>query len=477
MLSTTMFGFLLSFLGEHMKTMKKFRIIVICIGLFEILCGTKDFIDSPNTSLTQRVQAIMTQPSNNIRPVWNVASNFKRFLNRLVSPVRIGIKVVTLKSGHVVYQQLQDQRFTPYSNTKLITAGAALYYLGPDYQFKTQILTDGIVDGSTIVGNVYLKGSGDPSITGTDIINFIGQLAINGITSITGNFCCDYFAYDEKPYVEGTALNDIVTYQWSPVFAMIDDRNYVDRSLPGRNIFDFTFVCDQTTQDLQKIEISSLISVFGTYVQQICQAYGITVNGNFGLGKAPDNCTILVDHASEALSDLVKNMLYYSYNIDADSFFKRIGAHCYGLPGTWEKGMQAIDAFLSDVVGIPSNEFHIEDGSGISRNNVISPSNIVNFLIWMHHSPLSSVFMGCLPISGGHKSIRGRILKQHNMQTLRTEATRGVESLSGFVYNNDTPTLIFSVMFDGLIPPKVSLLDRSETEEELTNEIIGCLTT
>lgn len=411
----------------------------------------------------------------NFKPIWNIAYNFRKLMKTLTLPIRIGVKI-TSTSGHVFFEQYPNQRFIPYSNTKLITAGAALYYLGADYRFSTQFLTDGVLKDGVVEGNMYLKATGDPSITGSDVIGFISQLAQLGITKITGDFRCDYFDYDEKPYVEGAALNDVAEYWCSPVFALIDDRNYVDRSVPGRERFQFMFTCDPLTQLVKKIEISSLVDVFSMYVREICSWYGITVQGEFGLGHVPDGAIVVIDHTSAPLPVLIADMLEHSYNIDADSLFKRIGAHCFGVPGTWEKGAKAIDDFLENKVGISSGEFHLEDGSGVSRNNSISTSSMVKFLSWMSRSPLSEIFMECLPVSGEEKCIRGRVAGKPTRSMTRGGEVSTISALSGFVYNKHEPTMIFSIMFDGIVPPRTSIIELTTQEEELTADIIACLT-
>ncbi|MFA6527263.1 MAG: D-alanyl-D-alanine carboxypeptidase [Candidatus Babeliales bacterium] len=428
-------------------------------------------------SVRQRVEELLSRPSSGEnRPIWNVAFNFKNFLKKLVSPIRIGVKVTAIKSGRVIFDEISNQRFIPYGNTMLITAGAALSYLGDDFTFKTQILTDGVVNGNAVEGNLYFKGGGDPSFSGYDVIAFIGQLAAMGITTITGGFYCDYSDYDEMPYTTGASLADAVEYWTSPVFAMIVDHNYVDRSLPGRTTFNFTLNCDPDSLLVQSITISSMKNVFSAYVQGICAAYGITIQGVLDLGKAPDGATVLVTKDSAPLTQLITAMLANTYSIYADSIFKMVGAKCLGFPGTWEKGAQAISNFLEQKVGILGSEFHLEDGSGISRNNSFSPSNMVKFLSWMSKSPLSDSFMSCLSPVGTNKVLKGIMGGKRVKALTRGEIVHGVSTLSGFVYANNRPSEVFSVMFDGMIPPKESIKP-SETEEELIEKLLGCLTT
>lgn len=62
----------------------------------------------------------------------------------------------------------QGQKMVPASNTKLITTGSALTLLGADYRFHTAIAYDGEVKDSTLVGDVYIIGGGDPTLGSKD---------------------------------------------------------------------------------------------------------------------------------------------------------------------------------------------------------------------------------------------------------------------------------------------------------------------
>ena len=161
----------------------------------KILLGSYLFLCIPMFATEQEPAIIAPRE---MRPIWNISHNFRRLINDLTSPVRIGVQVTSL-SGHVMFEQYENQQFVPFSNTMLITAGAALYYLGRDFTFQTQILTDGVLNGETLDGNLYIKFGGDPSLSGDDIISIIGQVAALGVRKVTGGFYGDYYNYDQMP--------------------------------------------------------------------------------------------------------------------------------------------------------------------------------------------------------------------------------------------------------------------------------------
>ena len=86
--------------------------------------------------------------------------------NPLLADARVGVHVVDLESGSVVCSRDPDKGFMTASNMKLITSATALLTLGPDFRFETRLMTAGVVREGTLVGDLLLVGSGDPTLGG-----------------------------------------------------------------------------------------------------------------------------------------------------------------------------------------------------------------------------------------------------------------------------------------------------------------------
>src|SRR5699024_5298170 len=67
-----------------------------------------------------------------------------------------GVSIRHADTGESLYSHFGDIQVRPASNMKILTSIAALEVLGPDYQFSTDVLTDGEVVGSELQGNLYL---------------------------------------------------------------------------------------------------------------------------------------------------------------------------------------------------------------------------------------------------------------------------------------------------------------------------------
>src|SRR5699024_4981114 len=87
-----------------------------------------------------------------------------------------GYSIRHADTGESLYYHFGDIQVRPASNMKILTSIAALEVLGPDYQFSTDVLTDGEVVGSELQGNLYLKGKGDPTLLKEDFDQFAKEL-------------------------------------------------------------------------------------------------------------------------------------------------------------------------------------------------------------------------------------------------------------------------------------------------------------
>ena len=90
------------------------------------------------------------------------------------------------QTGELFYTYRGDHLMRSASNMKIISGAAVLEVLGADYQFTTEIYTDGTISNGVLNGNVYIKGSGDPTLGEITFAHFAQVLLQKGIQKITG---------------------------------------------------------------------------------------------------------------------------------------------------------------------------------------------------------------------------------------------------------------------------------------------------
>lgn len=94
---------------------------------------------------------------------------------------------------HPVYGVNEDLPVMPASVQKLFTTSTTLWALGSDYKFQTKLdlLPSARVEGGSVIGNVYLRPSGDPTLGVRDFDELAARLKAVGITQIEGDIVSD----------------------------------------------------------------------------------------------------------------------------------------------------------------------------------------------------------------------------------------------------------------------------------------------
>jgi D-alanyl-D-alanine carboxypeptidase/D-alanyl-D-alanine-endopeptidase (penicillin-binding protein 4) len=351
--------------------------------------------------------------------------------------MHIGCEIYSLKHDQRVYCHNEKKLFTPASNTKIFTALLALETLGADYRFETVLATDGSRDGSSIKGNIYIKSSGDPSLTSKDVGNLIKILQEKGITAITGNLCIDHDEFDQEGFALGSFLDNIGASWNSPINSFM-----IDRKPFGLNpVNTVTFANNAPLKDMYFDGAS--------FLQTLLRKYGIELQGKVVFGTCPKNYSRMNSHFSEKNSVLLSRMLQVSDNIYADCLFKKIGANRYGCPGTWAKGIDAQISFL-EITQCIEGDLVIKDGSGISRYNLISPHHIVSLLQWAYDQPYFDSFRNSLAMCGCEGSLKDRLLDLKLQLKAKTGTLLGISALSGYLETEDD-LFAFSILVNGFV--------------------------
>ena len=88
----------------------------------------------------------------------------------------VAIQVEDLTTNKLIYNKNDKYLLRPASNMKILTSSAGLLYLGPDYEFKTDLYYDGEISSDTLNGNLYVVGGCDPDFTPPDLYTFINAI-------------------------------------------------------------------------------------------------------------------------------------------------------------------------------------------------------------------------------------------------------------------------------------------------------------
>jgi D-alanyl-D-alanine carboxypeptidase/D-alanyl-D-alanine-endopeptidase (penicillin-binding protein 4) len=142
-----------------------------------------------------------------------------------------------------------------------------------------------------------------------------------------------------------------------------------------------------------------------------------------------------------------------------------IGAEAKGAPGTWNKGVEVVEEFLAQRVGIPRGSLVMRNGSGLNDTNRVSARQLVKVLRWAHREALlGPSFLNSLPIAGVDGTTRNRMTGTLAEGRLRakTGTLNNVTALSGFVTAVDGRRYVFAVMvndFEGRLSRVIPAVD------------------
>ena len=177
---------------------------------------------------------------------------------------------------------------------------------------------------------------------------------------------------------------------------------------------------------------------------------GIRIEGNATLGQVPQKSRRIAIYSSEPLSSIICESNKSSNNFVAEQLLKTLGAEELGVPGTTDKGLQVIQKFLEEL-DIPPDSYVLENGSGLSRNNRLSPEQIVKLLSYMYESfEVKAEYLASLAVAGVDGTLRKRMQDTQAERRLRakTGAIRNVSCLSGYAASKDNEVFAFSIMMN-----------------------------
>jgi serine-type D-Ala-D-Ala carboxypeptidase/endopeptidase (penicillin-binding protein 4) len=168
----------------------------------------------------------------------------------------------------------------------------------------------------------------------------------------------------------------------------------------------------------------------------------------------------LAVHHSEPLPELLNVVNKRSHNLYAELLLFTLG-RISGDEGSFRGGSGAITHYLTTRVGIPENEIHVEDGSGLSHLNRITPSALVATMAHMEASPHRDYFWASLPEAGNPRELNrmNRTPAARNLRA-KTGTIQRTSALSGVVRTAGGEPILFSIMVNGM--PSTSTAKRIE---------------
>ncbi|AKJ00629.1 D-alanyl-D-alanine carboxypeptidase/D-alanyl-D-alanine-endopeptidase [Archangium gephyra] len=421
---------------------------------------------------------------------------------------RVAVHMMSLDDGSVVFSHNADELLNPASNVKLVTSAAALATLGPEYRYETEFLVEAESDGLK-AKTLYVRGKGDPSVTTERLYGIVGELFHTGLREVQDIIVDDSW-FDAERTPPGFDQEDSDRAYMAPTGALSLNWNAVGVYLrPGDTLgakgvvevepqSDF-FVVENTLTTgnararrfsvasdaagaQQKIVVRGQVPLGGAYMsvykkidnppmyfgqtlKHMLNARGVKVKGKVKPGLTPSKAKLVYVAQSETFDLILKRLNKLSSNFVAETLLKTMGAEARGAPGSFAKGIDVVEDFLSREVGIPRGTYVMKNGSGLNDANRFSAAQFDRILRYMYERfPLAPEYLSSLGIAGKDGTLKYRFDGTEAVGRLRakTGTLENVSALSGYVQAAGGEKFIFSMMvndYPGRSGPVVRGLD------------------
>ncbi|MGK7939897.1 MAG: D-alanyl-D-alanine carboxypeptidase/D-alanyl-D-alanine-endopeptidase [Crocosphaera sp.] len=417
-------------------------------------------------------------------------AELKNNLDKILSQEKLkrshwGILVKTLDKPTTLYEFNSQKYFIPASNVKLLTTAAALIKYGSKYQIKTPIYAQGLSPNLTVLKVV---GQGDPTLTSQQLETLAKQLKSQGIQRIN-NLIVEDNSLENQVINPTWEWEDIQFYYAPAVNRLILNENAVILTLIPENIGEKLQLkwSDIIAAKQWKINNQTITNREDTpYTVSINRNFEkplLTITGSLAINSDPDifGMTVVnpgkyfldslqfyleqegikvikseVIHGNRRMNDLVKiteiksnslQDIITKTNQESNNLYAESLLNLFSRENPENSKIQQLKETLTNL-GLDSNLYHLKDGSGLSRHNLVTPETLVNLLILMTQTSEANIYRNSLTVGGVNGTLKNRFkdtIIEGKIQG-KTGTLSGSSSLSGYVNPPNYTPLAFSII-------------------------------
>jgi D-alanyl-D-alanine carboxypeptidase/D-alanyl-D-alanine-endopeptidase (penicillin-binding protein 4) len=415
-----------------------------------------------------------------------------------ITDAQWGIAVETV-TGDRVYQHQGNRLFIPASNQKLLTTAIALQHWSPTFQFRTVVYQRPSTDGEMVL---EIVGQGDPSFSTASLQDLAQQLSQQQITQVDeligndsrfpGALVPPSWEAADRQEGYGAPINSLILNQnaipltlWPQQLGQplaVEWENPLDQSgwqvynrsrTVGRGEAEFVELSQADDRPILYIDAAlrvgsdpepvavAVLNPGENFLRQFT-----TVLNQAGIA-VPHETLLTVPQpvsgiergaiVSAPLADLIRTTNHESQNLYAESLLKGLGTDARaGADALALARSSALGAGLAVMqrelinLGLDPQAFVLADGSGLSRQNLVTPNGLVDLLQAMARSANAGIYQGSLPVAGESGTLKNRFVDTAVAGRLqaKTGSLGGVAVLSGYLQPLHYPPLVFSVLIN-----------------------------
>lgn len=404
----------------------------------------------------------------------------------------LAMVVMPLDSRAPLVLHNADQAMNPASLMKLVTTHAALELLGPTHQWPTELRSAASPINGVLIGDVYLKGYGDPKLTQERVWQLLRDLKASGIREIRGDLVLDrsFFVlgpptevFDdnsgspERPFLVGpdallmnfksvrlrfsTEQNNGVVVTMDPPLPEIRLENRLQKNGPVADCAAWANKLSIQTEDAgssARILLSGSMPAgcsgerymaaldhtgfAASLVRTLWREAGGVWTGNVRQGAAPAESKVLAVSRSPELPVYLRDINKFSNNLMARQLFLTVGAvagRAEDGPDHAARAAAAIRRWLASK-GKKFDELTLENGSGLSRKERISARHLAEQMKDAGQSALGPEYISSLPLVALDGTMKKRLKNDPvaGQAHIKTGTLKDVRGIAGYVRTADS---------------------------------------
>ena len=425
------------------------------------------------------------------------AETIDKTLNKLgINKSAVSVVVKNISTKDTLYSLNGRTPMHPASTLKLVTTAASVDTLGADYSFKTSLY-------KSTNNDLYFKLSGDPLLSSKNLDKMVKTARDKKITP--KNVYVDDSAFDKVEWGEGwqwdDALNPLMpkfsVYNLNKNLLKIDalpTTNGMPATVSIKPNYPITYMNYVTTNLTQTSwlkaeknpEIANTINVLGNVsksatiyiplnnpklnfmlrLADIFKDLKIEYFGKFTNAKLPKTNIYLVDEVQHGILPMLGLIIKNSDNLVAESLFKAAGAEWAEAQGSFENSKKMLDAYF-EKLGIDAQDIRIVDGSGVSKNNLMTADFMANFLVYLSEQDGFENIEMLLP-TPSEGTLKNRMLYFKDNLRAKTGTLADTSAIAGYITSKRGKTYAFDIMINDA---KTSSADKKNIEEQILRSL------
>ncbi|SEJ49434.1 D-alanyl-D-alanine carboxypeptidase / D-alanyl-D-alanine-endopeptidase (penicillin-binding protein 4) [Dyadobacter sp. SG02] len=424
----------------------------------------------------------------------------------------LAVSVKAVKEGKNVFALNAERSLPSASVLKLVSTATVLALFGGDFRFQTFLEYDGTLRGDTLVGNLYIHGTGDPSLgsdrfkgypAAPEMINrWVAAVKKAGIKYIKGKVVGDASFFDKEAVASTWIWGDMGNYYGAGVQGLNFNENlYRVKFKPGTDPGDPTTVLG-TEPAIPYLSFTNQVTTGErgsgdkTIIYSSPLGNNVLLTGTVPAGNAtftvkgsipdpawytayalknalsgngvvvaeaeqlPGNGVLLTanpkkiidEYKSPPLRELCQQANFWSINLFADVFFKQSGKRLSGSSG-FDDAAVAITGYWSGR-GADLRGFYIKDGSGLSPSGSITAGSLTDILSLANKDVSYKDFYQSIAVLGQNGTVRnlGKGSRAAGNTHAKSGSIEGTRAFAGYVNAKSGALLSFTVIAHKYVP-------------------------